>query len=106
MSEVEVEIEEGVKLNEDGSITVELSEPIIRDRERIEAVTLRRPRIGDLLDISIKAIDERDFREGVKLISILSGLSTREVNSLDVGDYTLISFQIARLLRRRPRRSA
>lgn len=106
MSEVTVELEEGVTMNEDGSITIELSEPIVRDHERIEAITLRRPRVGDVLDISLKLLEEGNFREAAKYVCILSGLSAREVNSLDMGDFTVITRMLGRLVPRRPRRPA
>lgn len=106
MTEVTVELEEGVTMNEDGSITIELSEPIVRDHERIEAITLRRPRVGDVLDVSIKLLEEGNFREGAKLVCILSGLSAREVNGLDMGDFTVITRALGRLFPRRPRRPA
>lgn len=102
MSEVKIDIADGVTLNEDGSITVELTEPIYRasTKERIEAVTLKRPKVKDIVDVDTRKLDEGDLTQAMKLISTLGGLTMEEVGELGVGDFTLLSAQTPRLFQR------
>ena len=104
MAEVKIDIEDGVTLNEDGSITVELTEPIYRasTKERIEAVTLRRPKVKDVLNVNTNKLDAGELVEAVKVVSALGGLTMEEVGELGVGDFKLLALQTPRLFQRVP----
>ena len=101
----DIEIREGVVLHEDGSVTVELSETIEHGHERFDAITMRRPRLRDVLDIDPGKIDDCDYREVASFVSRLSGVPVETLYELDAGDFLAVVGTAKGLLKRRTRQS-
>ena len=101
----DIEIREGVFMHEDGSVTVELSETIEHGHERFDAITMRRPRLRDVLDIDPGKIDDCDYREVAKFVSRISGISLEALHCLDLGDFLAVVGTAKGLLKRRTRQS-
>ena len=91
-----------VHWHDDGTVSVKLSTPLLRQGERVEAVHLRRCRVKDMRGIDLRRVDEGFIDTLQTLVSRLSGLSIDEVGELEFADFDLIAPQIRRLQSRDP----
>ncbi len=69
-----------------GSVTVPLKTPLVRGEQRIETITLREPRAGELRGIALYDLLRLDVAE---LHTLLPRITTPTLTTADVGNLAL-----------------
>jgi|TARA_Y100000385_G_C12794243_1_gene508993 hypothetical protein len=84
--------------NEDGSITIQLSKPIINFGEKITEITLREPtgkefqKIGMVMSVDTQEKIHFDAVKVVKMAETLSGVASGSLDSLPYKQLTKIAY--------------
>lgn len=78
------------------TVTIELEYPLESGEETIKEVELRKPYSGDLrsLGLQLALLIAQDVDSMVKLIPRISNLSARDVENLEMEDFTAVSMGI------------
>lgn len=82
------------------TVTVELDTAIIRDGEKVEKITLRKPMSGELRGLSLAELVNLDVDSITKLVPRISNptLTEHEVRSMDPADLVECGKEIAGFL--------
>ena len=75
------------------SETIKLAHPVKVDGVEIDSITIRRPIVKDLI-IAARAKNTNEVDQASRLVSILSELSPKTIESLDVADFTKIDAKV------------
>jgi hypothetical protein len=67
---------------------IDLSFPIEHDGRRITNVTIRRPRVGDMLEMQRKGGDAAGME--LTMVALLTGLPPEAISEMDMKDYNAI----------------
>ncbi len=74
------------------TVTVTLEEPIIVGGSELTKVTVRRPKVKDLREVSAAADGAKsDMEQGIAIVATLTGLPAEAIDELDAGDFDNIS---------------
>jgi len=71
------------------TVTIPLTEPITKDGRPLDAITIRRPKSGDLRRMD--RVKGGDLDKTLFLIGTLAELTPAEVDEIDAADLTAIS---------------
>lgn len=70
-----------ITFNEDGSATVKLACPIMKDKKEVDEITLHRPKMRDIIKARVK--DFSDNEQLCRLIALVSEFGQEELKDID-----------------------
>lgn len=79
------------------STELKLSEPIENDGKKIVSVTIRRPKVADML--AAQKVSANEPERELNLIAVLTGLPRAAVEKLDMRDYMALQRQLAQFMK-------
>lgn len=79
---------------------VELENPIIRGTESITQITLRKPNVGTLRNLSLQDVLKWQVEATNILLTRITApsLSIADLNGMDIGDYTSLAVELTNFL--------
>ncbi|WP_151717131.1 phage tail assembly protein [Acinetobacter sp. TUM15071] len=79
---------------------VDLERPIIRGSESITQITLRKPNVGMLRNLSLQDVLKWQVEATNTLLTRITSptLSLNDLNGMDIGDYTALAVELTNFL--------
>lgn len=105
MIDIETPLDEFISEGEKGSLDVQISEEIMRDKEarRFSIITVRPPRVSDYQGVDSVRLERGDPGEIAKILGRLTELTQAEISGLLYSDFLILTRAVGRLVQRRPR---